>query len=125
VKPGDRAGLAAFHNETHFFLLSVALSDGKPLVRLERRAGNGPDAVLTVVAEAPLAVRPGAPVYLRIDARGGRYDFLYGVRPNEWVPLAADQDGTILSTKVAGGFVGTMFGLFAYADTTSLPTSTR
>ena len=123
AKAGDRAGLAAFHNETHYFLLSVALSGGKPVVRLERRAGNAPGAEIAVVAEAPLAVTPGAPIYLRIDARGGRYDFSYGVRPNEWRPLVADQDGTILSTKVAGGFVGTMFGLFARADTASLPSS--
>jgi len=120
----DRAGLAAFHNETHYFLLSVTSAGGKPVVRLERRAGSAEGAPLDIVAEAPLPVASGAPVYLRINARGGRYDFSYGVRPNEWSALAADQDGTILSTKVAGGFVGTMFGLFAYADTASLPSST-
>jgi alpha-N-arabinofuranosidase len=122
-KAGDRAGLAAFHNETHYFLLSVTSSGGKSVVRLERRAGNAPGTQIAVVAEAPLAVTPGAPVYLRIAAREGRYDFSYGVRPNDWRPLAADQDGTILSTKVAGGFVGTMFGLFARADTATLPSS--
>jgi alpha-N-arabinofuranosidase len=53
-------------------------------------------------------------VFLRIDARGGRYDFRYAVREGEWMPLQLDADGTILSTKVAGGFVGSLFGLYAY-----------
>ncbi len=28
--------------------------------------------------------------------------------------LKGDADGTILSTRVAGGFVGTMLGMYAY-----------
>lgn len=31
------------------------------------------------------------------------------------IPLAKDQDGTILSTKIDGGFIGTTLGLFAEA----------
>jgi xylan 1,4-beta-xylosidase len=55
-------------------------------------------------------------VYLRIDARsgGGRYDFFYGTREGEWTLLLGNADGSILSTQVAGGFVGTMLGLYAY-----------
>jgi alpha-N-arabinofuranosidase len=30
--------------------------------------------------------------------------------------LLRDADGTILSTKHAGGFVGTMLGMYAYAS---------
>ena len=54
---------------------------------------------------------------LRIDARGRSYDFYYGTKPGEWIALAKDADGTILSTKVAGGFssgfVGTTIGMYA------------
>jgi xylan 1,4-beta-xylosidase len=31
-----------------------------------------------------------------------------------WVLLKGDADGTILSTRVAGGFVGTLLGMYAY-----------
>ena len=34
--------------------------------------------------------------------------------PGRWTPLLKDADGTMLSTKSAGGFVGTLFGLHAY-----------
>jgi alpha-N-arabinofuranosidase len=69
-----------------------------------------------VIATAPLEVPADSTVYLRIRARGGRYDFSYASRPDAWVLLAGDADGTILSTRVAGGFVGTMLGLYAYRD---------
>jgi len=58
----------------------------------------------------------GGTVFLKIDARGGRYDFSFGRRAGEWIPLLRDADGTILSTKHAGGFVGTMLGMYAYAS---------
>jgi alpha-N-arabinofuranosidase len=67
-----------------------------------------------VVATAPFEGSPDATLYLRIRARGARYDFSYAYRPDAWVLLKGDADGTILSTRVAGGFVGTMLGMYAY-----------
>ena len=43
---------------------------------------------------------------------GGRYRFAYAVA-GRWRPLGQPQDGTILSTARAGGFVGTMIGPYA------------
>ncbi len=111
--PGDFAGLAAFQNETHWFALGVGLQDGKAAVQLQRKSGGPGNSAGDVVVSAPLSLHPGAPVYLRIDARGGLYDFYYGEKPGEWKPLKRDVDGSILSTKVAGGFVGTFLGMFA------------
>jgi alpha-N-arabinofuranosidase len=58
---------------------------------------------------------------LRITARGGRYDFSYAERADAWRVLARDVDGTILSTHVAGGFVGTVIGMYAYAASPAPP----
>jgi alpha-N-arabinofuranosidase len=111
--PGDRAGLAAFANDDFYYALNVGLEDGRKVVRLERR--NGPkdprDGVL--VASRPLS--GDGPVRLKIDADGGDYDFAFAEGAGPWTTLAADQDGSILSTKKAGGFVGVTFGLYAYA----------
>jgi len=111
-RDGDRAGIAAFHNETHFYLLSVARVGGRPVVQLEMRAGDAP---ASVVASAPLSRSGDGPVYLKIEARGARYAFSYGTEPGEWTVLEGDADGTVLSSKVAGGFVGTMLGMYAYS----------
>ncbi|HKG96124.1 MAG TPA: glycoside hydrolase family 43 protein [Gemmatimonadaceae bacterium] len=116
AKPGDEAGLVAFQNEAHYYALGVTRApDGGTVVQLERRAGGTDPAGGTVVASAPVRLPADAPLYLRIQARGGRYDFYYGHSPNDWTLLRGDLDGTILSTRVAGGFVGTMLGMYAYA----------
>jgi len=85
-------------------------------VVLKRRAGSSDPAAGVTVAAVPVETTTDAPVFLRIVARGGKYDFFYGEQSDSWTPVAVDQDGTILSTKVAGGFVGSMFGLYAYGQ---------
>ncbi len=113
ARPGDFAGLAAFQNETHWFALGVGLDQGKAVVQLLRKTGGAGATPGDLLAATPVTLRPGAPVYLRIDARGALYDFYYAEKPGEWRLLKGGADGTILSTKVAGGFVGTFLGLFA------------
>jgi alpha-N-arabinofuranosidase len=112
-KDGDRAGLAALQSEDFFYLLSVTRDAGRSLVRLERRAGKADPLHGSVVAQA--SIPAGQSVDLRIEARGDRYDFAYATAPGRWTSLVRDADGTMLSTKVAGGFVGVTFGLYAYS----------
>jgi xylan 1,4-beta-xylosidase len=105
----------AFQSENFFYALTVTLADGRPVVQVERRAG--PSDTPTVVASAPLAARAGAPVYLRIDADGGRYGFSFATERDRWVPVLQNADGKILSTKGAGGaggnFTGVVVGMYA------------
>ena len=114
-RDGDRAGLTAFQNENYFYAMSVTLADGKPVVQVERRAGTK-DAP-TVIATKPLAARAGAPVYLKIDADGSRYDFSFATQRDRWIPVLENADGKILSTKGAGGagasFTGVVVGMYA------------
>lgn len=114
-RDGDEAGLAAFQNENFWYLIAVARENGRPVIRLERRAGEADPATGTALATAPLDIRPGDPVWLRAEAEGARYRFSYAVREGDWRPIGGDLDGTILSTHTAGGFVGAVFGLHAYA----------
>jgi alpha-N-arabinofuranosidase len=112
-RPSD-AGLVAFQNETHSFFLGVRLSpQGQRTVFLERRNDD-----ISQVASASL---PGNAhdVVLRVEGAGARYRFYYRVGSEAWTQLGGDQDGTTLSTKKAGGFVGTYIGMFAR----SLPVS--
>jgi alpha-N-arabinofuranosidase len=116
---GDEAGLVALQNDEYWYFLSIGIEGRRPFVTLRRRAGPAEPARGAVIASAPLAVRAGAPVQLRIDARRDAYDFSYAVRGGEWRPLLRGADGKILSTKTAGGFVGAVFGLHAYAPALS------
>jgi xylan 1,4-beta-xylosidase len=112
-REGDRAGLAAFANDNFYYALSVTLENGRRVVRLDKRAGPKEPADGVEVASAPLDGPADGPVRLRIEAKGGAYDFAYAGKSGRWMVLAKDQPGDILSTRVAGGFIGATFGLYA------------
>ncbi|MET0274658.1 MAG: glycoside hydrolase family 43 protein [Phenylobacterium sp.] len=114
---GDRAGLVALQSPDFFYALTVGQDGDRSVVRLERRAG--PDDPIHGVTLASAPVPRGAPIELKVEARGGLYDFAYATRPGQWTTLVQGADGQILSTKVAGGFVGVTLGLYAYSR--SLP----
>ncbi|TAJ71964.1 MAG: glycoside hydrolase family 43 protein [Phenylobacterium sp.] len=112
-RDGDRAGLVALQSPDFFYALTVTRKGAATVVALERRAGPKDPVSGALVASA--AIPDGKPIDLRITARGAKYDFAYALAPGRWTTLAVDQDGTILSTKTAGGFVGATFGLYAYS----------
>ncbi|MET0289565.1 MAG: glycoside hydrolase family 43 protein [Pseudoxanthomonas sp.] len=105
---GTAAGIAAFQNEHFWYFLGVRRTAAGAEVFLEKRGGKAP---ATVVASRRLQPA-GATVSLKIQADGGAYAFGYddGHAP-QW--LVQQQDGTLLSTEVAGGFVGAMIGPYA------------
>ena len=103
----ERAGLAAFQNDEAYLLVSVGRHDGQRVVEVERRF----EGEATTVASAPLPA--SGPVRLRIEADGPDYAISFAPGSGLWQSLAADLDGSILSTQRAGGFVGTLIGLYA------------
>jgi alpha-N-arabinofuranosidase len=101
-------------SDQYYYFLAVARVNGQDVVQLEKHAGAGTGDAGTVIASMPI-VSTGQRVFLKIQARGPSYDFYFAEKPGEWKLLQGDADGRILSTRVAGGFVGTMFGLYAYS----------
>jgi xylan 1,4-beta-xylosidase len=108
------AGIVAFQSDDYWYLLGVGRDHGKLVLRLRRRAGADRPSSGTVLAESELSVAPGRPVQLRISAHGASYDFAWSADGHHWRTLLKGADGTILSTKKAGGFVGAVFGLYAH-----------
>jgi len=96
ASPNEKAGIAAFQDEHHFYYLCRSVEDGKPVVQLYKCMELLKSVVLDVSSDE-----------LRIDARGDTYDFFYGNK------LLASADATFLSTATAGGFVGVVFALYA------------
>ena len=114
-KAGDKAGLVAFQNDDYYYFLGVAQNGEETVVQVEMHAGPTTAGDRVVIASAPIAASASTTVYLKIQARGDKYDFYYSLTPNAWTPLVRDADGTILSTKRASGFVGATLGMYAYA----------
>lgn len=104
----DCAGLALCQNSDFHFRFVVTKRAG-PELHLIKRAG-GVDELL---AEQPLA---SGCCLLKVTARGQHYYFYFAERPDEWRLLAGPVDGRILSTPVAGGFVGAYIAMYASSD---------
>lgn len=113
-REGDRAGLAAFQSDDYWWFIGVGRHQGADVVVAERRAGPDDAASGVLMATAPLP-SPGDPLGLKIEVRAGRIDLFFAGPEGVWTPLVHEGDATILSTRVAGGFVGSVFGAYAYS----------
>jgi alpha-N-arabinofuranosidase len=110
AEPGISAGLAAFQGETHWYFLGVRRKGRGAVVFLEKRAGKGVETVATADIAA------GAELRLKIAGDAGAYSFAHDADGNGWKWLVRGDDGTILSTEVAGGFVGATVGPYARVE---------
>jgi len=105
------AGLALVQNNNFHFLL-VATHTTQPVMQLIRRA-HGTEEVVT-----EQNVTAGK-IYLKVEAHEQAYSFYFAEEPNKWRILAENVDGRILSTPVAGGFVGAYIAMYASSNGTT------
>jgi alpha-N-arabinofuranosidase len=106
LEPGVAAGLAAYQNHDHWYFLGARRTATGLDVFLERRAGQALRIAALETIEMPDALQ------LRIRADGQHYSFDYDAGLG-WRTIKENDDGSILSTNTAGGFVGTVLGPFA------------
>ncbi|MGZ3924950.1 MAG: glycoside hydrolase family 43 protein, partial [Flavisolibacter sp.] len=111
----EKAGLTIFQNEHHFYYLCKSKEDGKPVVQIYR-ATNSEEVELLKTEPLPLNAENLA---LLIVADGATYSFYWSgnfsrsMNKTKWNLLLNGVDGKFLSTKVAGGFVGSILGMYA------------
>ena len=108
---GDKAGIAAYQNDEYFYALTVTKNNSGVAIQLEKQLGKNKE----IVAQYPLqekTLRNG--LYLKIEFNNDKYYFSYSTNNTNWQSVGETQDGTILSTQSAGGFVGATLGIFAY-----------
>ncbi|MDO4620222.1 MAG: glycoside hydrolase family 43 protein [Lachnospiraceae bacterium] len=105
---GEEAGLIATQNEKYAILLVKTMLDSQVVVATYQLV-NG---VRTLLAKTP--VEPGR-VYLTLEGGVGSYSTFFGKSERQLQPSVTGLDGSILSTVVADGFVGTYIGMYASA----------
>jgi len=108
------AGLTAFQNEKHYFLIGKRLNtENKLEVFVERTASKINEGKSEIISKKELS-DADKPLLVKIEGNGRLYSFYYKTTEKaEWNLLIKDVDGSILSTKEAGGFVGTYLGMYA------------
>jgi alpha-N-arabinofuranosidase len=63
-----------------------------------------------------MPVTPSGFIELRMTVDGGKTSFFHSEDKQAWIPLIENADARLLSTKSAGGFVGTLVGIHARQD---------
>jgi xylan 1,4-beta-xylosidase len=109
----EQAGMLIFQNEKHFYYLCKSMVNNQAVVQLFRGPGKGEKQEL--LAEQALT-NTSSPLYLRIDAKGDKYNFLFAEKAGDWRMLKDNIDGKFVSTKEAGGFIGALFALYASSN---------
>lgn len=102
------AGLALSQNNDFHFLF-VVTREAETIVRLIKRAHG----VEEVLAQQPVRAEE---MYLKVEAHEQAYHFYFVNQPGEWRAIAEEVDGRILSTPVAGGFVGAYIAMYASSN---------
>jgi xylan 1,4-beta-xylosidase len=110
----EKAGVIIFQNEQHFYFLCKSLDKGKPVIQLYKSATSGADSTnMELLQTQSLTGNISKPVTLKIKADKSLSSFLYSIDGKNWILLQDNVDGKFLSTEKAGGFVGSVFGLYA------------
>lgn len=102
----ETAGIALIQNNAFHFRFEYALRNGQNVIRLVQFT----QGVETILTEKAFTVEH---IYLKVTAHGQEYNFYYGPNAETGEILLENADGRILSTDIAGGFVGTYIGMFA------------
>ncbi|MBK9925214.1 MAG: glycoside hydrolase family 43 protein [Anaerolineales bacterium] len=101
------AGLVLIQNNDFHFRF-VVTHENENVIRLIKRS-HGKDETL---ATQPL---PAGRYTLKVTAHGQDYNFYFSTN-GQWHTLAENIDGRILSTPVAGGFVGAYIAMYASSN---------
>jgi xylan 1,4-beta-xylosidase len=107
---GVSAGLVAFQGELHHYFFGVRQTGHGQEVFVERLDGGPAETIARAV------VRQNSLIMLELVCNGAACDFNYSPAPGEENALLPGADATLLSTQVAGGFVGAVVGLYARLD---------
>lgn len=110
VEKGTEAGIVAFQNERYWYFLGVRHA-GKGLELFLQRSSDGKASTV-----ATKAIANAKTLKLKISGDSGAYSFAFDADGKGWQWLRRNEDGTILSTDVAGGFVGAVVGPYARVE---------
>ncbi|MBX2963834.1 MAG: glycoside hydrolase family 43 protein [Cyclobacteriaceae bacterium] len=119
----DLAGIVCLQNEGSNYVFGVTRVGKDNVLLLERTEtiGRGREREIKSTVLASTKVDLIKPIRLQVKVNGDEYQFAYAVEGAEFVNLGGVVSGDILSTNVAGGFTGTLLGLYATSANDALP----
>jgi alpha-N-arabinofuranosidase len=101
------AGLVCYQSEQFNYVFGVT-KKGNQYYLLLQRTEKGQS---TILASVEIDVKK--PIQLKVNGGGDNYEFSYSLNGTDFVNVGGIVSGDILSTNVAGGFTGSLIGLYA------------
>ena len=111
----ELAGLTCYQSERFNYVFGITKKD-KDFYILLQKTEKGQSKI---IASAKIDVK--MPVQLQVTAKGDEYKFNYSVDGVNFTNLGGTVSGDILSTNVAGGFTGSLIGLYATSANDAQP----
>jgi alpha-N-arabinofuranosidase len=111
----DLAGITALQSERFNYVFGLTKKNNKDYLVLERTEKGSSKILATKEIEFK------GEIQLRIEADGDDYKFSYAINGDNFKNLGGTVSGDILSTNVAGGFTGTLIGLYATSANDVVP----
>jgi alpha-N-arabinofuranosidase len=112
MNENEEAGIVLLQSNDFNFSFVYTINAGEKVLRLIKCVGGEEE----ILKELPVCT---SKLYLKVEAYGQDYSFYYGEGSKEYKTFIENVDGRILSTDVAGGFVGAEMGLYASSSGTS------
>ncbi|WP_194776790.1 glycoside hydrolase family 43 protein [Pararhodonellum marinum] len=111
----DLAGITCLQSERFNYVFGVTKKGNDKHLVLERTE-KGASKIL-----ASQKIDAKGPIHLKVEAQGDDYAFSYAVGGADFVNLGGTVSGDILSTNVAGGFTGSLIGLYVTSANDAKP----
>ena len=111
----DLAGITALQNERFNYVFGIT-KNGKKYYLVLERTEKGSSKIL-----ASKEIELKDELQVKVEAEGDDYKFSYALNKGVFQNLGGTVSGDILSTNVAGGFTGTLIGLYATSANDAVP----
>jgi alpha-N-arabinofuranosidase len=105
---GEAAGMVILQNNTFYYASILTMEQQKTVLKLIKCQAGTKTELLSLPYDSK-------DIYLSIEAHGQNYSFFYSHDNTNYHTFYQNADGRILSTDLAGGFVGTCIGIYATA----------
>ncbi|MDL2245305.1 glycoside hydrolase family 43 protein, partial [Parabacteroides sp. OttesenSCG-928-J18] len=106
----QKAGMLLFKDEAHHYFFALQKTAGGYSVSLIQTSDSGEKTL----AETP--VKKGKFLDMKVVSTGLQYAFYYATQEGKWELLTDQVDASYLSTATAGGFTGSLIGMYATSE---------
>ncbi|MDR2085640.1 MAG: family 43 glycosylhydrolase [Dysgonamonadaceae bacterium] len=113
----ELAGIVCYQKETFNYVFGITKKGADFYIVLQRTDGGNS----SIIASEKISDTAGKALHLQVKANGDDYAFGYAVDGKNFQNVGGTVSGDILSTNIAGGFTGSLIGLYATSGNDAHP----